>query len=59
MLAYISYNKLWESELDKIVSEKDKKQDININQFKLRVIDAYKKDEKKQQKLKLLMMKTS
>ena len=44
-MAYISYNKLWESEFDDIVSEKDKLQDLNINQLKLEVHDIYKKDE--------------
>ena len=45
-MAYISYNKLWESELDGIVSKRDKLQDLNINQLKLEVHDTYKKDEK-------------
>ena len=45
-MAYISYNKLWESEFDGIVSKRDKLQDANINQLKLKVYDAYKKDEK-------------
>ena len=45
-MAYISYNKLWESEFDKIVSKRDKLQDSNINQLKLEVYDTYKKDEK-------------
>ena len=45
-MAYISYNKLWESELDGIVSKRDKLQDSNINQLKLEVHDTYKKDEK-------------
>ena len=35
-MAYISYNKLWESEFDGIVSERDKLQDSNINQLKLK-----------------------
>ena len=43
---YISYNKLWESEFDGIVSKRDKLQDLNINQLKLEVDDSYKKDEK-------------
>ena len=43
---YISYNKLWESEFDGIVSKRDKLQDLNINQLKLEVHDTYKKDEK-------------
>ena len=45
-MAYISYNKLWESEFDGIVSKRDKLQDININQLKLEVHDTYKKDDK-------------
>ena len=46
-MAYISYNKLWESEFVGIVSKRDKLQDLNINQLKLEVHDTYKKDEKK------------
>ena len=45
-MAYISYNKLWESEFDGIVSKRDKLQDSKINQLKLEVHDTYKKDEK-------------
>ena len=45
-MAYVSYNKLWESEFDGIVSKRDKLQDSNINQLKLEVHDTYKKDEK-------------
>ena len=45
-MAYISYNKLWESEFDSIVSKRDKLQDLNINQLKLEVHDTFKKDEK-------------
>ena len=45
-MAYISYNKLWESEFDGIVSKRDKLQDSNISQLKLEVRDTYKKDEK-------------
>ena len=45
-MAYISYNKSWESEFDDIVSKRDKLQDLNINQLKLEVHDTYKKDEK-------------
>ena len=55
-MAYISYNKLWENEFDGIVSKRDKLQDLNINQLKLEVHDTYKKDEKKQQTLNLLMI---
>ena len=45
-MAYISYNKLWGSEFDGIVSKRDKLQDANISQLKLEVHDTYKKDEK-------------
>ena len=45
-MAYISYNKLWESEFDGIVSKRDKLHDLNINNLKLEVLDTYKKDEK-------------
>ena len=45
-MAYISYNKLWESEFDGIVSKRDKLQDANISKLKLEVHDSHKKDEK-------------
>ena len=45
-MAYISYNKLWESEFDVIVSKRDKLQYLNINQMKLEVYDTYKRVEK-------------
>ena len=45
-MAYISYNRLWESEVDGIVSKRDKLQESNVNQLKLEVHDTYKKDEK-------------
>ena len=45
-MAYTSYNKLWESEFDGIVSKRDKLQDLNIHNLKLEVLDTYKKDEK-------------
>ena len=45
-MAFISYNKLWESEFDGIVSKRDKLPDLNINQLKLEVHDTYEKDEK-------------
>ena len=44
-MAYISYNKLWESEFDGIVSKRDNLQDLNLNQIKLEVHDTYKEDE--------------
>ena len=45
-MVYISYNKLWESEFDGIVSKRDKLQDANISQLKLEVHDTYKKYER-------------
>ena len=42
-MAYFSYNKLWPSECDNIVSKRDKLQDLNINKIKLEVHDTYKK----------------
>ena len=39
-MAYISYNKIWEPELDGIVSKRDKLQDFNIHQLKLEVHDT-------------------
>ena len=45
-MAYISYNILWESEFDGIISKRDRLQDSNISQLKLEVYDTYKKDEK-------------
>ena len=42
-MAYITYNKAWEKELDNIVSKKDKVPDININILKLQVHDTYEK----------------
>ena len=51
-MAYISYNKLWESEFDVIVSKRDKLQDFNINNLKLEIHDTYKKNEKLTTKFK-------
>ena len=45
-MAYFSNNNLWAIEFDNIVSEKDKIQDINLNQLKLEVHCTSKKDEK-------------
>ena len=45
-MAYISYDKLWEPEFAKIVSKRDKLQDMNINELKFKVHDTYKEDEK-------------
>ena len=45
-MAYISYNKLWESQFDGIFSKRDKLKDANISQLKLELHDTYKKDGK-------------
>ena len=45
-MAYISYKKLWESEIDDIASQRDKLQDLNINQLKLELHETLKNDEK-------------
>ena len=45
-MAYISSNKLWESECDNSVSKRDKLQDLYINQLKLEVHHTYGRDEK-------------
>ena len=45
-MAFISYNNLWKSTFNNIVSGKDKVQDIIFSQLKLEVQDAYNKDEK-------------
>ena len=42
----MSYNKLWGTEFDGIVSKRDKLQDLNIKKLKLEIHDTYKKDEK-------------
>ena len=44
-MAYISYNKLWESEFNGIVSKRNELQDLNINEIKLEVHDTHKKCE--------------
>ena len=56
-MAFLSYNKLWESEFHGFVSKRDKLQDLKINQLKLEVHDTYKKDEKITTNLKLLITK--
>ena len=42
-MAFISYNKLWESEFDNIVSKRDKLHDLQINRLKQEVHDVSKK----------------
>ena len=44
-MAFISYNKLWESQIDAIVSKRDKVQNFDTNQMNLEVHDTLKKDE--------------
>ena len=46
-MAYISFNKLRESEFDGIVSKRDNLKDANISQLKLEIHDTYKKDERR------------
>ena len=45
-MAYIGYNNLWESEFHNIVSSKNRVQDIDFNELKLKVNDTNKKDER-------------
>ena len=45
-MAYISCNKLRESEFDNVIFKRDKLQDLNVNQLKLEVHDSYKRDGK-------------
>ena len=42
-MAYISFDNLWRSEFYNNVSAKDRVQDINLNQIKLKVNDTHKK----------------
>ena len=45
-MGYTSYGKLWRSEFYNIESAKDRLQDINHNQLKLKVTEFCMKDEK-------------
>ena len=45
-MAYFSYEKVWRSEYNNNVSAKDRVQDKNLEQLKLKVNDSFKKDEK-------------
>ena len=56
-MAYIRYDKLWPIEIYNNVCAKDEVQDLNVNQLKLEVNDAYKKDEKITTNFNLLSMK--
>ena len=42
-MAYISHNKLWESEFDNVVSKRDKFQDLSIIQLQLDYMIVIKK----------------
>ena len=44
-MAYISFNNLWKSEFDRILSIRDEVQVMNINQSKLEVHDTFKKED--------------
>ena len=57
-MPYISYNKLWKSEFDNIVTKKYNKHDLKNNKLKFEIHVTYKNDEQKQQILKLIVMKT-
>ena len=45
-MAFLKYNNLWENEFGNTFAERDKLQDININQLKFQVHDTYRKNEK-------------
>ena len=45
-MACIRYNILWESEFDNIISQRNKPQDLKINQLKFEVHAIYEKNEK-------------
>ena len=45
-MAYMSYNKLWESEFDGTVSRRNNSQNLKIVQLKLEEHDTYKKARK-------------
>ena len=42
-MAYISHKKLWESKFDNMVSNRDKLQDLGINQLKFKIQENSKK----------------
>ena len=46
-MAYIFYNKPWESEFHGVVSRGDILQDKNLNQIKLKAHDTYEKKTRK------------
>ena len=45
-MTFNSYNKFWESQIDAIVSKRNRLQDLDKNQLNVEVHDTYKKDEK-------------
>ena len=56
-MTYTGHDKLWRTEFHNNVSAKDRVQDINLKQLKLKVNDRYRKYEKVTTKYDLLMMK--
>ena len=50
-MAFIFYNKTWESKFDNVLSNRDNFQDMNTNKSKLEVHDTYKKKIKKNNNL--------
>ena len=44
-MAIIDFDKLWRSEIYENVSEKDRVQDVELYQIKVKVKDSYRKDE--------------
>ena len=46
LMAYISFDKFWRSEFHNDIPAKDRVQDINLNQLKIKVNDTYEKNEK-------------
>ena len=45
-MAYIIYNETWESEFDNIVFKRNRVQNTNLNQLKLKLNDTFRKVEK-------------
>ena len=43
-MAYFKYDRFWRSWFYKIISAKDRIQDINLNQLKLKLNNSYKDD---------------
>ena len=45
-MAYIRLDKVWRSDFCNKVSAKDRVQDMNLNQIKLKISDSFKKDKR-------------